>query len=281
MCVTLWTALRSTRADRVRLYLLEDDIRSSSKARIERVIARAHPCVSVRWIGSPDPALLASLPQKFHLTRAAYLRLWLPELVEPDVRRLVYVDSDTLVRADLLDLQSELDPACMIAAAPEFKLSPGDEETFSTGVFVADMQVWRDAGVARQVFDWVQANADICWLLDQSGLNAVLKGRWQRLSPLWNYAVTPAIKGKLQQGAPPPSQALPLVNILHYTTPNKPWNSRVLHPLHRIYFKALRESGALTPVHYLLYEAKALLLDLWRYPRVAWSKLVGRLFGRR
>ncbi|MBB5753989.1 glycosyltransferase [Prosthecomicrobium pneumaticum] len=142
-----------------------------------------------------DPDRVADTPLRSpHLSRAAYARLFLPDLL-PDRKRVLWLDADTIVLSDLRPLWEVDLGGRLVAAVPDdFILGhelaatgcrPGDY--VNSGVMVMDLEAWRRSGAARRALAMLADpthNAE-----DQSIINGILRGEVHRLGRCWNFHV--------------------------------------------------------------------------------------------
>jgi len=170
---------------------------------------------------------------------AAFARLFIPEYL-PNVSRVVYLDTDTLVRGDLTPLlEMHLNqPLAAVEEGTSFaqlwgkwfadlaKLVPNPGQSiFNDGVLVLDLERWRTENVTGELEDWaLKAGASVD---DQLLLNLEfqLRKSFDRLPHEWNdFRVRPT-------GWPDfgwsdelsPEHELSHAKIIHWTGP-KPWD---------------------------------------------------------
>jgi lipopolysaccharide biosynthesis glycosyltransferase len=164
-----------------------------------------------------------------YISAAAYLRLFIPHLVPPEVRRLVYLDSDVVVFGDLSPLWDVPLDTAPFAAVPETFLFgdrggiPGAEPEhdptapyFNAGVLVMNLPVWRELRITERCLDYVRQYADQLRMADQDALNLVGYGRWAPLPRRWNWMLY-----LLESNQDPVPAAE--VSVIHFLGPNKPW----------------------------------------------------------
>ncbi len=205
------------------------------------------------WIGfgarvrflRPDAERVAHLPLTQGMQPATYFRLLLPELL-PRVPRVLYLDCDLLVRADLsllwsADLQGRAVGAVADLFSPTLASIPHHREVgldpaapyCSCGVLVLDLDRWRAENLGRRTIDFTAAHPECIRWWDQDGLNAVLGGAWTPLDPHWNVTVEAA---RLYGWTPPAGedrrfdQLAADARITHFVTRYKPWKYASPHP---------------------------------------------------
>lgn len=108
LAVTLYSTLsRLGRDQAVRVIVIDGGIVPSSRRRLERVIDTTRPATSVEW-HEPEPDRFLGLKVlKWAGSTAIYLRLLIPEIVDDSTTRVIYLDSDLLVKDDLQGLLLE------------------------------------------------------------------------------------------------------------------------------------------------------------------------------
>ena len=134
---------------------------------------------------------------------SAYSRIFSPYLLGPDAERLIYLDVDTLLRADIsglwnLDLGDNIiaaaqDPGetidCQWGGIPnyaELGLSP-KTKYFNSGVLLMNPKKWRENNITHEVFTALNKYAEHVKMADQYGLNVIFANRWLQLDPKWNW----------------------------------------------------------------------------------------------
>jgi lipopolysaccharide biosynthesis glycosyltransferase len=171
---------------------------------------------------------------------ATYRRIFLPELL-PDLDRVLYLDADTLVRHDLRPLwETDLAGAPLAAVADpwmetvEAMRAEFPHGYFNAGVQLLDLARWRREDLTARCVEEIERCAALAaasggnalhYRNEQTPLNAVVKGRWRKLSPTWNC--TPLLTTDLAAaiGVPAPECAAILADpaIVHFLGAHKPW----------------------------------------------------------
>lgn len=153
-----------------------------------------------------------------HLSSATYLRYFIPTIVFE--KRVLYLDSDIIVTADLTSLFEFPLDGCPLAAVPDI---PNTSEGFNSGVLLIDTDRWREDDIQNQLLNLTIKHHEHVYG-DQEILNMLFKDRWKKLSLSYNlqvgYDTYRHSLGDnewyhLFEGIP---------NIIHYTTQNKPWS---------------------------------------------------------
>lgn len=199
-----------------------------------------------------DPARFSGWKESHHFSRAMYWRLLLPELVAAE--RVLYLDADTLVQADLnpfyrLDLDGALLAGVTDVGGAEPSLIPrrSDDPYLNSGVLLMDLDAMRAEdffGRAQAVY---KAYAQQATWPDQCVINKAAEGRKRCVDARWNRQLhanrIPA--AAFARIAAPERSA-----ILHFIGPVKPWQ-QWCHPQITQYWRQSADAlglPALAPV---------------------------------
>lgn len=167
------------------------------------------------------------------LTSATLVKLTLPRLFAGRYDRILYLDSDVTVHADLsglfaLDLQGF--PVAANRRGVVFRTEAEQKSTwshfqqlgmsepfryFNSGVMLMDVAQWNGERIAERSLEFIRENPELCPLPDEDSLNAVLNGRFAPLSPAWNMLPRRDVYIPLHNHIDPA--------IVHYTGHDKPW----------------------------------------------------------
>lgn len=175
---------------------------------------------------------------------ATYWRLFLPNYL-PQLKRVIYLDSDVLVRRDVQELWETDLHGNILGAARESAFPPGGGiyralmgrvggDYFNAGVLLIDLAKWQDCKMVDEVLRWskrLEQEQEQYKFGDQTPLNRAVAGRWQVLSPTWNFSqwnperLYPEAQGinKLD-----PNQYVKLFKnpgIVHFLGGEKPWHT--------------------------------------------------------
>lgn len=163
------------------------------------------------------------------LTKAAYLRLLIPQFC-PDLSKIIYLDSDMIVMADLsklfeqdtgsfstwavidtIETLSQIDKDVNLI---DYNLNP-EANYFNSGLLLMNLERWREDNIAGKALDIAYSKEIRLVHEDQTALNIVLNGNWGVLEKTWNYMIV--LNGETPQFAS--SNAA----IIHTPGPIKPW----------------------------------------------------------
>lgn len=198
-----------------------------------------------------SPSGLAGLPVVEQFTEAMWYRIFLPELL-PNVDRVLYLDSDTIV-ADSLAPLWELDVGNNYLGAVTNIFQPnhlqrpaelglsGPEVYFNSGVLLMNLDQMRRDGCTAGLRDYARAHARELEWPDQDALNVVLGARRLELHPRWNVmnSVFAFDGARRVFGRRALRDARRNPAIRHFEGPagNKPWDPDCNVPLRELYVR--------------------------------------------
>ena len=236
--VAMASVLANTAApEQVAFWLIDDGISPGSKDKMRQTAARWHSRVSFLTIKNKE------LEQGFvsgPISRTAYFRLDIPDIVPADVDRVIYLDCDLLVLDDIRLLwQTDLagnplgaaeDPGILTSAGKKrnktetFGWKEADSY-FNSGVLVLDVAQWRACDYAKQLRDLLAKNQYRHH--DQDALNELFEGNWAPLPLRWNVIPPVFHLGwsvlKDTRARRLALEALRDPAIVHYAGGYKPW----------------------------------------------------------
>ncbi len=225
------------------IHILGENISPSDRELIGRQI-RGIP-VDFRTVTSPLLSFAAHADAA-HVSSAMFLKCLAPQVVDDSVEKLIYLDSDTLVRADLSEL-AHLDLGGHTAGlvpdryVSENVIDPGEHAYFNSGVMLVDSGRWNEAMVTESLLAEAAKLADNLRFPDQDVLNKILRGSIRPLDKRWNYMVGETVKND------PRGTAGADAAVIHYCGPTKPWNvtlpNALLQAEYDKYLAAVRSDG--------------------------------------
>ncbi len=272
LAVTVRSILRTLAPGRcVALHLLDCGIPDGDKARLQA--SWRDDRLHVVWY-HVDRHELRAFPVMAHFSRAMYARLFVSRLLPRDIGKVMYLDADLLVLADIGLLWDEPfdDAACL--AVPDvscpwvdggvtranyerFRLYLGDhpiipnyralgfspsDPYFNSGVLVMDLDRWRADDISQRALDCLETHRRHLLWPDQYALNVALHGRWRPLDLAWNQG---AHIFRYPDWTHSPFDLASLArcrfapHIVHFTTADKPWVRPEAHPFSPQFFECL------------------------------------------
>lgn len=249
-------------------HYLSNGITNKSKQLSERV-AECHG-FEIRWIDCDSERFKKiRLPEGAWITHASLSRILLPDLVDVDEGKLIYIDCDMIVRRNLcelalMDLKGSVLASCRDAQAKDDTANDKyrclerfgrsvDIPYFSAGLLVIDIAQWREQRVSEKVFELLQAHGADLPYSDQDALNVVLLEDWQELDSRWNVMTSAFLSpDSLTQKDVQDSW------IIHYTYV-KPGMAACRHPKRGVFFKVVQQSGWFSAAGFYRWRSKVAL----------------------
>jgi lipopolysaccharide biosynthesis glycosyltransferase len=191
-----------------------------------------------------EAALLENLAETDRISSITYSWSVMPELIDPDINKLLYLDGDMIVLDDIkplweTDLNGYIIGAVDDIAAIKFKECdrlriPAKFGYFNTGTILIDTKEWVKNGFSRKLLSYARENADILKFLDQDAGNCVLYNKRKVLHPKWNQQVGVYFLKKNFVNSTYSDEILEeTINkpvIVHFNGMEKPWEYANLHP---------------------------------------------------
>ena len=232
-------------------------------------------------------------------------RLFAADLLPAGVRRILYLDCDTVVLKPLrrlwetkLSLPGAAGTGSVMAAVQEPTiyeevkqyLDLGEKDPyFNAGVLLIDLKQWRKEDLTRKVLAYYTGIAEQSLFNDQDALNGLLKGRIRTLSPRWNFftnyryfrydtlcRMQPSYR-RIPEEVFRKAKRYPAV--IHYAGDERPWRAGAMN----FYGRAYEQYLAMTPwrgtpkekgkeLYLLLYHMMDLVTPVFPSVREAISK---------
>jgi lipopolysaccharide biosynthesis glycosyltransferase len=248
------------------IYVLSLGISDSTKAKIRRALSRPDINLSLEII-EVDPGILDKMPECRHIKLAAYLRILLPTILPSNCEKVLYLDSDLLIREDITPLWLTDIGDQYVLAAPDGMIPsvshehglynwkelgmPADALCFNTGVLIINLARWRREDLSQKLFHYAAKHSSYLKWADQDVINALCFESWGLIPPQWNVIVRAL--PSIQAGEPSKFRDYFMSSfegisnrpaIVHYASEWKPWNPRHSQlKFSKEWYRYLRKSG--------------------------------------
>ena len=189
-------------------------------------------------------------------------RLFMGEMLPESVKRVLYLDCDTVVvrslkkmwKEDLGDavLGAVMEPTIYEAVKESIDLGK-DDGYYNSGMLLVDLERWRKENVQEKLMSFLKEKGGALFASDQDLLNGALKGKIHTLMPEWNFfpnyryfnyqtlVAHSSAYGAVSKEAFQHAKKHPA--IIHYMGDERPWIRGNLNHYRRAYEKYL----AMTP----------------------------------
>ncbi len=257
---------------RIRVWILNLGLTESTRSRIERVVEESGFATSVHWHAARS-CDIRGLGWSRHIAPASYLRLLLADVLPGEVERVLYLDSDILVRSDVQPLLSTALRGSPVGAVQDYAVQTTDGSMsplrtrvaprpyFNGGVLILDLAEWRRRGIASRVLDYAVENSPLEFA-DQDAMNAVIDD-WRPVDPTWN--VQSALS--FMEWFEPSEFQIELLRerprlltdprIVHFSGLPKPWQRWCRYPFVDSWLRAVADSGYLSAREFTVWRTAA------------------------
>jgi lipopolysaccharide biosynthesis glycosyltransferase len=174
----------------IQVFLLYKNLRASE---LHRIIDFAETHLQTIIPIRIENENVAKLKITGELSDAAYYRLYLPDLLPKNIDKILYLDSDIIVRKNILSLwKMPLEKNPVAAVHDPFfsdyeRLNISKESGyFNSGVMLINLDLWKEQEIHKLVIDYIEENPEKLIWPDQDGLNVVLRDKWFKLPAIYN-----------------------------------------------------------------------------------------------
>ena len=239
----------TTDPTRVQLHVLDCGLSNTEMSRIQQTCKTYGSNVEFHHV---DKDILRQLPETTH-TQASYARIFIGSLLPETLKRVIYLDSDLIVKDNIIRLfnwdlqQKPIASARDFSSTAAYRLANPPLNYFNSGVLVIDLAYWRNHSIEKRIIDYLIETHDNTQFADQDALNVIFKENWIELPPRWNtqlgvYTTRPRRWERQGFKTEDLEEALKNPAIVHYINNSKPWLFRSNHPLKFLYWKYLKST---------------------------------------
>lgn len=243
--VSLTSLLENNRdAEELHIYLINDCISEENREKFKLLAQQFGRTIEFLDMSGFSERLEAAGAPMWCGSYAAYGRLFALDMIREEIDRLLYLDSDTIVTADLSELYNmelEGNVCAMVQDALCYALYKHighlrDEPYYNSGVILFDAAAWKRQGCEAAVFPFITSHGGQLRFPDQDTLNYILKGKIKRLDVKYNFFVQFLTLGIVENyyvysldkkphyySREEMAQAGRSAVIYHYSTGEKPW----------------------------------------------------------
>lgn len=220
------------------IHIITDELDHAFSEKLDRLTRTFKAQIDIILLKPNDIEVVARLPAKTeklaYMSQATWYRVFLADILPPDVTRVLYLDADTIVLSDLNELFNAAMQGAPIAGvidccSDEMSARLRLKNYINSGVLLMDLQQWRDKNLVTHCLEHAVMNSEIFTYADQCAINTFFADNIHFLEKKWNRFVTANEKIQEPQGAA----------ILHFITADKPWHAWYENNLAKYYWKYL------------------------------------------
>ncbi len=192
---SLLSLLRNKKKNKkINFFILDSGISKENKFRIEKICDN-FVNASLKWIKIESISKKIGIDVKNDRgSFSQYSRLFIGDVLDNSVERVLYLDCDTLILSSLKDLWNiELKGNIIAALKDAFSKYyrkninlVNDDLMFNSGVMLIDLKAWRDNKIKEKAISFIRQRHGKVQQGDQGVLNSVLSNKTYALDPRYN-----------------------------------------------------------------------------------------------
>ena len=242
LAVMLKSLAEYNKKNNFKVHVLHDNIPDD----LRKQVADCNKEIDLNWINAADNQVM-KFDSWGHISRAAYLRLIMLDVLDPSIKRVLYLDVDIIINGDIrpfwdIDLGDKVCAAVQDAWITGAELAqkwnlPGKPHYFNSGVMLFDLDKLRLKPYMKQAIEILAVPDHGLDYPDQHALNIVLWNDWLAIDPGWNFQRGFLFNHCIFWNALSPEEYQPA--IIHYTENFKPWRKSEWHHCSWLYLRTL------------------------------------------
>ena len=223
--VSLYSMIKNASKDRFyKVHILHTDISDEMKSKLA-ALGNDNFEILFENVSEYLDAISHKLPIRDYYSKTTYYRLFIAEMFS-QYDKAIYIDSDTVVCGDIIELFDTDIGDCYVGACHEQAMVQTDEygtyaekvvgvsrhNFFNAGMLLINCLQFRNKKVLEQFIKYLQIY-DFVVTQDEDYLNLICKDHVHWLDQRWNTEVFCEIPYPIEEA-----------NILHYIMTSKPWH---------------------------------------------------------
>lgn len=235
---------------KLKVFIITDGIDRQRQVKLTEFLNSKNKSFSLINI---DKSAFKDAPISEHFSIANYFRILIPELVDNDIDKILFLDSDMVIRRSVLPLWNIDITRYSHAAVENPRVSSdykhnlgisGDSSYFNSGVLLINLKMWRQLNVIQETMGFITQHPEKIHYVDQDALNYILEKKWLKVEPHWNAQKAffeTSVLEDLGVTSEEYHQARYNPAIAHFTGggSSKPWHYDCSHPFKEEYYKYL------------------------------------------
>lgn len=249
-------------------YIFVDSMFSDeNRKRLTEIAEQYGSSISILTI---TPEQTAEMPvgredQPGYITKSAYNRLFAASLLPSELDKVIYLDSDIVVRKSLLDMwKTDIEGYAVGVVNDMAELNHIESERlpydmkkdgyFNSGVLLINLKYWREHNCMKTFCDVVTEHQAVLTLHDQDVLNIAFHDKKVWLPVTYNFQNGYILKGHQFKTVPEIASDINIAKydpaIVHFSTWDKPWKLECFHPYckdwRKYFFRSVWRNDLLT-----------------------------------
>ena len=182
--------------EKVCFFVINDNISSEKITQLKNTAVKLN--TTVEFIAVPEEQF-KNVYLSGHVSKAAYFRLALADIMPDDIEKVIYLDVDLLVYDDVKNLWQNDIKKYALTAVPDFGIMasnrlcrqkkeviglPKGKAYINSGVLLINLKKWRQENYTKQILEIINENQFPHH--DQDALNKLFMNNWLTLDLRWN-----------------------------------------------------------------------------------------------
>lgn len=234
------------------VFILHNGLQPESELEIKDFLSQFISYLSFIKI---DDSFLINCPISCHVSIATYFRLLIPEVIPDNIDKILFLDSDIIIRKNIISLwNTNIDHYSHAAVTACDSMAFSDKERlgipisspyFNAGLMLINLNYWRKEKIFYNALEFINSQFERILWWDQDVLNYLLYDRWLPIDPTWNaqgdifqarFASLPEFNSVAYKNA------LKDPAIVHFSGSGicKPWHYYCSHPFRHEFEQYLR-----------------------------------------
>lgn len=247
-CTTLVSVMYNNKDEEISFHIIASQLSNEAKNIIINEVRKYNQNV---FFYQYVPNITLPTFGSSHISLAAYLRLFVADIVPENIHKIIYLDCDIIVNGSIKKLWNTNITEYAVAAIEDMwsgkpcyysRLNYSSKYTyFNSGVLLINLDIWRSKHIRQNCIEYALKHADALIFNDQDVLNALLHDKKLLIPFRWNIQDGFLRKKRRLRAQSIPELLTELKHpiIIHYTGHRKPWLYFCQHPYQDLYFKYL------------------------------------------
>lgn len=186
------------------LWVVDDGLTTANREKLQQSVNQDITTLHWKEVRSILPKTM-KLPIDFSSWPLnIYIRLFVPDFLPPDVRKVLFMDVDIINCRNIRDLWKTDLGEHIVGAVRDPNVQTfdnswggifnyrdlgfdGGTKYFNSGVLLIDLDKWRAHEITRKTLDYIRRYRKYAKYPDQYGLNISLANKWHELDAGWNH----------------------------------------------------------------------------------------------
>lgn len=235
--------INNNNIDNITFHLIYSNIKNS-KLNILLNWLQTNNCKFVLYNINSKKFQFCPLIKNDRLTKAAYYRISIADILSNNIKKVLYLDPDTIINNNLQELFNINLENYSLGAVSAL------QNYFNSGVLLLNLEYWRKHNITEKLFDYIYKNSNNLQCHDQDAMNTVLEGTWLKLPLKYNMGtqILRILRRSIKLNEPiiytqeEINEAREFPAIIHYAGSfhYKPWYKNCIHQYQNLYLENLK-----------------------------------------